>query len=290
MDRGQTLEEVLDLPATGFPRYVQGLIRAAMQTGRLGETLIDLVEHRRAAREQWRSVTSAVAYPALLLACMLVAFVALSSFMSPVLRALISDFNIKLPLTSLWVMNLGEHAANASATLLAVAVVVGVVARLALGAARWRRLLGAVPLFGPLWHWSGVAEMSRLMAALVQRQVPLPDALRLSAGAVRDANVADVCRRLANDVEQGRDLATLVVVTPRLPTSMAPLLRWGLNAARLDEAFLCCAEMFEGRVRMRAALLRSVLPPFVFLMAATLALALIVGYVGPLIALIQNLV
>jgi type II secretory pathway component PulF len=289
MEQGRTVEELLADPSTGFPHYLQGLVRAAMRTGRLGETLIDLVAHRRAAREQWRSVTAAVAYPAVLLGCALVAFLALSAFVAPILRDLMTDFALTLPLTSRWVIALGEYVGQASVGGLALLLMICFLARLVLGAALWRRLVAGFPFFGPLWHWSGVAEMSRLMAALVQHRVPLPDALRLSADAVRDANVADICRTLAGEVEQGRDLATLVVVTPRLPTSMAPLLRWGQGAARLDEAFVSCAEMLEGRVRMRAALLRSILPPFVFIITAMLAVALFLGYVAPLVTLIQNL-
>jgi type II secretory pathway component PulF len=146
-----------------------------------------------------------------------------------------------------------------------------------------------VPLLGPIWHWSAVAEMSRLLANLVKRGVALPEALRLTAEGSSDANVAAVCRLLAGGVEQGRDLAMLIAMSGRLPSSLAPLVRWGTTTGRLDEAFLAAAEMLEGRVRMRAAMLRGVLPPFVFLAAASLALALFVGFFFPMVSLIQNL-
>jgi hypothetical protein len=55
----------------------------------------------------------------------------------------------------------------------------------------------------------------------------------------------------------------------------------------LDEAFQASAEMLEARVRLRASLLRTILPPFVFLAAAALALALFVGFLAPAVTLIQ---
>jgi type II secretory pathway component PulF len=131
--------------------------------------------------------------------------------------------------------------------------------------------------------------MSRLLATLIKRRVALPEALRLTAEGASDANVAAVCRALAGRVEQGADLAMLIAMSGRLPSSLAPLVRWGSNTGRLDEAFLAAAEMLEGRVRMRAAMLRGVLPPIVFLAAASLALALLVGFFLPMISLIDNL-
>jgi type II secretory pathway component PulF len=288
IDRGQSLENAFTAHAAGFPHYLQGLVRAALHTGQLGETLIDLVEHRRAAREQWRTVVSALSYPAILFTVTAVLFLGMAWFIAPTLRDLYEDFELEVPLVTVWIVFVGSYAAT---FLIGAAVALAsiMLARLVLGAVRWRRVVAAVPLFGPLWRWTAVAEMARLLAALVKRQVALPDALRLTASGLYDANLAGVCRELANEVEQGRDLALLIALSPRLPASLAPLVRWGQISGRLDEAFESAAEMFEGRVRLRASLLRTVLPPFVFLAAAALALTLFVGALVPSVNLIQNL-
>jgi type IV pilus assembly protein PilC len=149
------LEAVLQTPAVGFPRYLQGLVQAAQSTGHLGETLIDLVEHRRAVREQWRSVTSALAYPAILLSFAVAMFLTLATFLAPAVQSLIEDFDFELPLVSSWIITVGEYGAPVILGALAAVLATAVVVRVAFGAAGWRRLLGAIPLFGPLLHWSG---------------------------------------------------------------------------------------------------------------------------------------
>jgi type II secretory pathway component PulF len=287
LERGEALESALRAPVAGFPRYLQGLVLAALRTGQLGETLIDLVEHRRAVREQWRSVTSAIAYPGILLSFAVAMFLTLSAFLAPAMESLTSDLNVQVPVVATWMVTVGRYGAPVILGALAMLLASAAVARLAFGAAGWRRMLGAIPLFGPLWHWSATAEMARMMAALVKRQVALPEALRLTADGLSDANIAAVCRRLAVGVDQGRDLALLMVLSRRLPASLAPLIRWGQNTGRLDEAFQASAEMLEARVRLRASLLRTILPPFVFLAAAALALALFVGFLAPAVTLIQ---
>jgi type II secretory pathway component PulF len=289
LDRGKSLEETLRTPAIGFPRYLQGLIQASIRTGQLGEMLIDLVEHRRAAREHWRMIVSALAYPGILFAFTVAMFLTMAAFVSPVLRSIMVDFDFELPVVSLWMIQVGEYGVPLVLGLLGVVVVAALAVRFGMGAVWWRRFLARIPLLGPVWHWTAVAEASRLLSSLVKRRVALPEALLLAAEGSSDANVAAVCRSLAGGVEQGRDLAMLIAMSGRLPSSLAPLVRWGSTTGRLDEAFLAAAEMLEGRVRLRAAMLRGILPPFVFLAAASLAIALIVGFFLPLVSLIQNL-
>jgi type II secretory pathway component PulF len=108
-----------------------------------------------------------------------------------------------------------------------------------------------------------------MLGLLVQHRVPLPEALRLAADGSRDANVAQVSRRLAEGAENGRGLSEMLARTYRLPASLVPILRWGESANELAEALLSGSEMLEGRVHLRANLLRIVLPPFALLVIAT---------------------
>ncbi len=289
LDQGQSLNEALLAPASGFPRYLQGLVQAALRTGQLGAALTELVAHRRAAREQQRTVTSALAYPAMLLGFTGVMFLALAALLGPALVDMLDDFQLTVPMVSHVLIWIGQHGIAPILTALAGVLALVGVYRLIAGRAEWDRAVGAVPLFGPMWRWAAVAEMARLMASLVGRGVPLPEALQLTSAGLRDAHLAVICQDLAQGVEQGRELASLVVVSPRLPASLAPIIRWGQKTGQLDEAFASAADMFEGRVRSRAGLLRAVAPPFVLLIAAVFALAIFLGFVVPLVTLIQML-
>ena len=171
----------------------------------------------------------------------------------------------------------------------AVFVLVVAVFRLFGGRARWRRCLSTVPIIGVLWHWSGVAELSRVLAVLTEQDIPLPEALRLAADGVHDADMSELSRELAAGVEQGSSLSELVAATFRLPPTLAPIIHWGEQAGELSEAFRRAGEMFEGRVQMRASLVRSVLPPLIFIAVGTTALVFIFGLYAPLISLIQGL-
>ena len=56
-------------------------------------------------------------------------------------------------------------------------------------------VLYRLPMVGPLLRWSHLAQFSRLMGLLLEQDASLPDALRLTAAGLRDANLARGCRR-----------------------------------------------------------------------------------------------
>ena len=173
---------------------------------------------------------------------------------------------------------------------LVAAVVVGAILfRLLGGAARWSRAISTLPLVGVLWHWSGVAELARLVAVLVEDGVPLAASLRLAAAAARDANMREVGGSLAAGVEQGGRLSERMAATPRVPASLVPIVRWGERTGQLPEALRVAAEMFEGRLQMRAELVRTILPPLVFVAVAGGVLFLLASLFLPMISLIQGL-
>jgi type II secretory pathway component PulF len=126
-----------------------------------------------------------------------------------------------------------------------------------------------------------------LLRVLLEQHVPLPDALRLTAAGVSDANVAEVSRTLADGTAAGQPLSDLLAATSRMPALMVPLVRWGEQTDRLPEALAAIGETAEGRVRLGTAMLVTVFPPvaFVFLGAAVLGLMAVICL--PLYSVIQ---
>jgi general secretion pathway protein F len=287
LEQGQALDEALAARRGHVPQYVAGLVSAASRTGRVGHVLTEMVEHQRVMRELWRSVISGLAYPACVVGAAFVLLVVIEVLLVGEVRTMFDEFEIKLPQTTAMILWFGEIGVWWVLAALGAAVVAGIVVRFTAGAARWRRIIATIPLLGPLWHWSGVAEGVRLLAALLEENVPLPDALRLTSGAARDASVGQSFRSLADTVDQGRTLSQSLTETHRLPALLIPIVSWGERAAALPEALRNAAEMFHGRVQIRALLLRTILPPLAFVIVGVIVLFMFATVVGSLFELIE---
>lgn len=290
IESGVSPEEALRALQTRMPSHVRGLVAAAVRSGQLGQTLSHLIEHRRSARELRREIFAALTYPGLLLAMTLGVFVVFMLLVVPGFRSMFLEIGLELPTTTKVLFWWSETGVWLLLGLLVTLPTLAIVARLALGAARWKRLTSAMPILGPLWHWMGVAQMTRLLGVLIQQQVPLPEALRLAADGTADANVREVCHAMAKGAEQGRGLSEMISTGFRLPMAMVPLVRWGERSDSLAEALRTSSEMFESRVRLRASLLKSVLPPFIFVFVALTSIFMIFGSLyGPMKGMITGL-
>ncbi len=289
IEAGLPLDEVLSSRQAGYPGYVGALVQAALRTGRVGESLVELIDCQRTRREMWWSIKASLAYPLLLLAVATVIGAAISVGLMRSFVDVFTDLESALPAFTQFFIWFQKTGIIWAVGLIGLVVVAAILLRMLGGAARWCRVVSTLPLVGVLWHWSGVAEFARLLAVLAEQDVPLPDCLRLSAAATWDASMRELAGSLAAGVEQGSRLSDLMAGTRRVPTSLVPVVRWGERAGRLPEAFRVAADMFEGRLQMRAELVRSILPPLVFVAVAGGVLMLLAGLFLPMISMIQSL-
>ncbi|HEY2841248.1 MAG TPA: type II secretion system F family protein [Pirellulales bacterium] len=296
LEAGQTLDEALASQSQLAKGNFGRLLEAGVRTGTLSELLTELLDIERSSRELGNAMRLAVSYPLLILFGFVILAICVSMFLLPGLgQAYTHSFDLfghepKLPSATKLVM---WFAGSRVAWI--VAIVSGVMLLIALlmkwfvePAARWR-LIEWLPYVGPMVLWRNVATWARLVGLFLDHEIPAPEALRMAAAGVRDANVAAESRSLAQLTAAGNSMAASFTAASSLPTSLAPLLRWGEDAGALPAALRTAGDMFENRVRIRAALLQIVLPPLVFVFIAFVTLSTWYVLLAPLIELINSL-
>ena len=289
LERGRSLDDCLAASSRRLPPHLAGLVRAAQRTGEFGPMLAEWLENRRAARQHWRAVLSALAYPALVTLLAAGVFLLFATVLVEPFKRMFEEFGLKLPYVTVHFFRMCDVVTQIVPPCLAGLAIAAVGLRLIGGRAGWSWLLGNLPLVGPPWHWSGVAEMLRCLSLLVRHRVPLPEALRLTADGIADAYVASQCRTLAQKVERGQSLTMALIALRSLPLSIVPLVRWGEQGDLLSEGLRSAAEMIEGRLSLRTATLVQIVPPLVYVMILIFVGSGIGALFLPLFALIQGL-
>jgi type II secretory pathway component PulF len=161
--------------------------------------------------------------------------------------------------------------------------------RLVSGRARWQRLRDSIPLIGPLWYWSGVAEWTSLMGVLLKHQLRLPDALRLAGHGTRNEHIGQVSQQLADGVSRGRKLTDLMRANCQIPATLVPLVHWGETTSAFDESFRVGSELFQRRVQTRATMVTALVPPLLFVGIGCCVLFVVFGAFLPLLDLVSAL-
>jgi len=289
LDAGDDLAAAVDSLHGRLPPHLRGLILAGLRSGRLPEVLEEYVDLEHSQADLRRRLWSSLLYPFVLLAIMTGLAVFARVFIIGAFVSIFKDFKTELPLMTVWFIRSSWPMTMGMLVLLCLMAFVPILL-VAAPHVRWLwPALYKIPMMGPLLRWSHAAQFARLMGLLLDQQVPLPDALRLTSDGLRDADLAWGCRRVADDVENGQVLYESMAAMRQFPPSMIPVIEWGQRAPALPDGFRAAAEMFEGRVQSQGSLLEAILLPVMLL--------LIIGFVGtfvtamflPLISLIQKL-
>ncbi|MCA9121653.1 MAG: type II secretion system F family protein [Planctomycetaceae bacterium] len=289
VDGGRSLEDILTSSPHLFPPHVSGLVLAATKTGNLGAALSEFLEHQRSVRSLRRAITRGLSYPLFVLClAVVVLLVILFGISDPYIR-LFAEFDLQLPLSTRLLIWWRDYGVVCAGLLSIGVVVITVVLRLTLPRASWSRVIARVPIFGPLTYWSGIAEWCSLVSVLVKNQIGLAEALQLSAAGIDSAYVGQISKDLARQTADGRSLSELLATNRPFPVSLVPLVRWGERVGLLHEAFGTAKELFDRRVRVRALMLQSILPPILFVIIASSVVMVLGALFAPLTNLVQSL-
>ena len=92
---------------------------------------------------------------------------------------------------------------------------------------------------------TSLAEFCHLLALLLESNLPLPEALRLTGEGVQDADLDETCHVMAGQVTSGQSLAQAMTEKKLFPQGLPSLLRWAERDKSLPEVLHMAGAMFE---------------------------------------------
>ena len=278
LELGVPVETALEEMGPRLPEHLRGLVRAGVESGRLGEILAQYVRYHSLANQLRLKAVTSLVYPAALFTIFALVFSFMMLGIVPKFKRIFMDFGIELPHLTRSVLELSDWSVECWPWLLwgaVVAVPVGWLAgRVFINPPGRQRWLYRTPLVGTLWRWTNLAQFVRLLGMLLESQLPLPAALRLAGTGVRDAEVADAAAAMAREVEAGQSLTESATRKSRFPGGVAQSLQWGESSQALAESLRTAAEMLEGRAMLHAEFVFRVAPPLMMIL-----IVLLLGYV-----------
>lgn len=295
LDAGTSLTEALDRQGRALPPYLRGLIAAGVQSGRFGEVVEQHLLCVRRTRDIRARVWLTLCYPFLLLLASVVLVYLLLVWPVPAFRTVFEDFGVSLPALTVWMLRASEGALwllPRWPTVLGICALVAV-ALLSLmflpGRAGRTRLFQKVPILGTASRYVGMSEFCSLLAILIDCRVPLPEALRLTAPALRDPNLSEGTRLLAAGVERGNEVQDEVYRLPHFPRALAAMFRWAEHPAALAQGLRAAGELFAVQARVQSGVVGVFLQPFLFIGLAAGAGLIVTSLFMPLITLLNEL-
>jgi type II secretory pathway component PulF len=292
---GHPLPEALDRQAGRVPSFYGGLVAAGIRTGRIGEVLATLTMYARAIANMRAIIVEAMFYPAVVLVFGMALFGILCVFILPQFAEIYRDFGLNLPAVSEVALKLGQHPLELVVYPVGGLILFLIIANLSMrftewGRYRWAEIVYATPLVGTLIRSARLAAFTDLLAILVDHAIPLPEAFRFAGEASSDPIMAVEARNIQQELSQGQPLGQVLRGRGLVPEWVSWMTGQGEKRGNLGKTLHQVAEMYRRQVEMRAALLRSVLPPFFIIGIAGVFVTLFV-FTGilPMINLLEGL-
>ena len=236
VDGGKTLSTALRESGV-FPVYVCGLVEVGERTGRTEEALAALSRYYEERVRIGRRVRSALLYPAVMLALMLVVIGVLLVKVLPIFDDVYASLGGRLTGVAAGLLNLGRWIEGAMpvlylilAGLVLVVLVFGLVGPLRRGVVSlWQKTRGARGVSRKLNN----ARLAQALAMGMASGLPVEEAVSLSAN-LMEGRARKRCQECGQRLEKGESLGAALRLSGLLPPRQSRLLELGQHSGAGD--------------------------------------------------------
>lgn len=276
---GSTLAQAVDRHPKDFPDYYRGILRSAELTGRLDSTLDQLAGYLERDLEARRKIVSAMVYPAIVAVMSAGTVLVLSVFVLPKFEDFFAGLNADLPLPTRMLLAATGFAGRWWTVMLGTGALLGIAALVGLRTPRGRflahRLLLAAPVLGETVRFALIERFTRLLASMVACGVPLPTAIAVATGSLRNLVFEQALGRVRAQMVQGAGLAAPIAGTGLFPGVAAQMIRVGEDTGTLDTQLELAASYYERELDYKIKKLTTVIEPTVIVVMGA-----VVGFVA----------
>ena len=290
---GSTFSEAVDRFPKDFPEFYRGILRSADLTGRLDTVLDQLSGYLERDLEARRKVKSAMVYPAVVAVMSLGTVVVLATFVLPRFRDFFADLGAELPLATRLLLGATGFMQKwwwAVAAGVAVAVAAYVLGMRATPLRRTRdALLLKAPVLGVTIRFAVIERFTRLLASMVAAGVPLPEAMSVATGSLRNLVFERALRGARRQLIDGAGLAGPVSATGLFPGVVTQMLRVGEETGTLDTQLEVTAAYYERELDYKIKKLTTLIEPMVVLLMGGIVGFVAIALVSAMYGIFQNL-
>jgi type IV pilus assembly protein PilC len=251
---GALLSEALAAQGSFPPVYVTA-ITAGERSGNLTGVLEQYISYLRVSTGFRKGLITALIYPAILVAAVIVTLTYLVTYAMPQFAKLYQDLGIKLPGITQFMLALSaplrDYFFFVFVILVCVVLAIFVWTRSDQGALAIDRLKPKIPVFGDIWLKSQIAQFVRTLSTLLAGGTPLVAGLETSSQAIGSRLIATSVQGAGARVREGRTLHESLAETRLVPELALEMIEVGEASGALAAMLTSVAEFYEEEVSTR---------------------------------------
>jgi type IV pilus assembly protein PilC len=283
---GQSLAATMGKHPRAFNQFYVSLIQVGEASGRLPEVLNQLATYLEKVAQLRRKIIGALSYPLVILSFTVLILCAMVFYVAPIFDDVYRRMNATLPLPTQVLLTVSRGVrANIPVTLL-ILIGVGAFGYVGVRTEGGRRLRDGcklrLPIFGPLIRKAILAKLCRTLSTLLTSNVPVLEALAITAGGAGNCLIEEAIRRTAEEVKDGGTIASALRRSGQFPSMLIQMVVTGEETGKLPELLNKTALYYEQQVDNMVTALSSLLEPILIVVVGGVAGMIIVALYLPI--------
>ena len=152
-----------------------------------------------------------------------------------------------------------------------------------------RRIWCGIPIIGSMYRLTALSEFARLLALMLESEIPLPQAIVWSAAGVNDADLQACCEDVAARMKWGEDPVTASQSVPGVPSYLEQMLRYAALGPAGSDPLRMMAQLLEARAKSMSTIAMPMLEPLLLTGALIVVSIYVLALFMPLIKLLNDL-
>mgnify|MGYP000859472421 CR=1 FL=1 len=288
---GAPLARALAAEPAAFSAGYVAMVAAGETGGALDRILVRLADFQERQEQIRRSISSALAYPALMTLVGSGVMLFLLAFVIPRITGIFADNRAALPLLTVALLKISSLLRSDWWLLLILVAALVLLYRSqsrkpAFIAARDRLLL-RLPVVGTLLQTLALARFSRVLGLLLGSGVPLLRSLEISAEAVVNRSYRNVLDEARLRVAEGGRLSGVLAQSPLFPPLLTHLIDVGERSGSLETSLETAGQSFEREFEASVSRLLGLLEPLLVLAMGFMVGLVVIAVLLPIFELNQ---
>jgi len=285
VEAGSDLSEAMSLLNPSPNSFVLSMIKAGEYTGTLGKVLSEVADESDQDYVYQKKIKAALAYPMFLLIAVTVVLFVLSIWVLPTYEKLFTGMSAELPFLTRVIFAGGRKLPVllwSGVGLIFSGVLILKLTNFDLWKKRLEHILEKLPLLGKIYRLRDLVQFSRLLGRLLVAGIPLLEALRLTAGALRGPEMLDLMNQLVLHVRQGKRMAPLLRASRIFPMESAEMIAVAEETGQLDRMLNFVTQMFRRELEEQLDQFTRMIEPVLILIMAGLIGLVAAGVMLPI--------
>ncbi len=257
-------ESLNDYPRL-FSRIYVSMIKAGEASGALDMILIRLAEYMESTEELKREIKSAMTYPVISLALIIIIATGLMVFIVPQFEKIFTSLGVQLPLPTKILLGISRFMTEYIHYLAIGAGVFIWVLRRFKRTKRGKRyfdwLSMHMPIFGPLVRKVSIARFARTFSTLIKSGVPILGALEIVAATSGNSILEDAILGARESIKKGETLGEPLARSEVFPVMVTKMISIGERSGALEQLLEKISEFYDQQVKATVKALTSLIEP-----------------------------